>query len=89
MEVGRPFVCCVITGLDWHVHRLEGRLSRILHVIMSGQSFAAHAQAPEDADEHLSRLYDGHEGGNKGGADAPDHGQDDPEDEVACTRYPR
>lgn len=85
MEVGGPLVCCVVPSLDGHVHSLQRWLSGVCQVIMGGRTPATHADAAEDADQHLSGLDDWHEGGNKGGADTPDHGQDNPEDEVACT----
>lgn len=84
MEVVGSLVCCVIARLDRHLHIFQRRLRKVC-VIMCRHALAAHADAPEDADEHLSRLNDGHKGCDEGGTDAPDHGKHDPEDEVACS----
>ena len=84
MEVRWPFVCSVIGSLDRQVHILEGRLSRV-PLIVGRQAAATQADAPENSDEHLPGLDDGHECGYESGADSPDHGEHHPEDEVACT----
>ncbi len=87
MEVRWPFVCSVIASLDRQVHILEGRLSRV-SLVVGWQATATHTDAPENTDEHLPGLDDGHECGYESGADSPDHGEHHPEDEVACTKTP-